>query len=376
MQTTGWPPALGDPRRFAPPDRRARRRRSPGRRRCAEGPSPSSGWPACSRARACSSTGSRRASPTSPASFVDRAYVALAALDRGFVLSSAQVAVLAESDLTGRRRPHRVPRARARAVEGFFDDLAPGSYVVHHVHGVARYGGMVTRSISGAERDYLLLEYRGDDRLYVPSDQIDTVTPYSGGEHPTLSRLNGGEWQRQRSRVRQAVREIAQELVVLYQRRLASPGHAFAPDTPWQAEMEQAFPFPETTDQLRAIVDVKADMERETPMDRLVCGDVGFGKTEVAIRAVFKAVQDGKQAAILVPTTLLAQQHFQTLFRPASALIRCASRSCRVLTPAERGRSRRRASPRTAPSTWSSGTHRACWAEDVVFRRPRSAARR
>jgi len=233
-------------------------------------------------------------------------------LEHGFIASSVKLAVLAESDVTGRRRPHRVARTRARAVEGFFDALAPGDYVVHHVHGVARYAGMTTRSIAGSERDYLLLEYRGGDRLYVPSDQIDVITPYTGGETPSLSRLNGGEWQRQKSRVRAAVAEIAQELVVLYRRRLANPGHAFSPDTPWQAEMEQAFPYVETIDQLRALREVKADMEAERPMDRLVCGDVGFGKTEIAIRAAFKAVQDGYQVAVLVPTTLLAQQHFQT----------------------------------------------------------------
>jgi len=197
-------------------------------------------------------------------------------------------------------------------VEGFFDDLAPGAYVVHHVHGVARYGGLVRRAIGGSERDYLLLEYRGADRLYVPSDQIDTITPYAGGDHPSLNRLGGNEWQKQKARVRAAVREVARELVALYRRRATEPGHAFAPDTPWQAELEQAFPYPETPDQLRAIADVKADMERPVPMDRLVCGDVGFGKTEVAVRAAFKAIQDGYQAAVLVPTTLLAQQHFQT----------------------------------------------------------------
>ena len=238
-------------------------------------------------------------------------HVVVAPIGQGFILG------VRRSRSSPRRTSRGVAgrtecRERQRPVEGFFDDLAVGSFVVHHVHGVARYGGMVTRSIGGAERDYLLLEYRGGDKLYVPSDQIDTITPYSGGEHPALSRLNGSEWQRQRARVRQAVREIAQELVVLYQRRLAAPGHAFGPDTPWQAELEQAFPFPETPDQLKAIADVKADMERPVPMDRLVCGDVGFGKTEVAVRAVFKAVQDNKQAAVLVPTTLLAQQHFQT----------------------------------------------------------------
>ncbi len=233
-------------------------------------------------------------------------------LERGFVLPSARLAVLAESDVTGRRRPHRRARPRARASEGFFDDLEPGDYVVHHHHGVARYGGMVTRAIGGGERDYLLLEYRGGDKLYVPSDQIDAITPYTGGEAPTLHRLGGSDWQRAKARVRAAVREIAQELVVLYRRRITSPGRAFAPDTPWQREMESSFPYTETPDQARAIEEVKADMEAGAPMDRLVCGDVGFGKTEVAIRAVFKAVQDGAQAAVLVPTTLLAQQHLQT----------------------------------------------------------------
>ncbi len=262
-------------------------------------------------------------------------HLTVASLDRGFILESANLAILAEADLTGRRRPHRVPRPRAKRVEGFFDDLAPGSYVVHQTHGVGKFAGMVTRTISGAERDYLLLEYRGDDKLYIPSDQIDTLTPYSGGESPSLHRLGGGEWQRQRASVRHAVREIAQELVVLYQRRLASPGHAFSPDTPWQAELEAAFPYPETPDQLRAIREVKEDMERPVPMDRLVCGDVGFGKTEVALRAVFKCVQDGKQAAVLVPTTLLAGQHYQTFadrFAPYPIRVEVLSR---FLTAAE-----------------------------------------
>ncbi|MHB1912802.1 MAG: CarD family transcriptional regulator, partial [Acidimicrobiales bacterium] len=178
----------------------------------------------------------------------------VAPLERGFVLNAAKVAVLAESDVTGRRRAHRRPRARSRSIDsGFFDDLKAGDYVVHHQHGVAHYGGMVTRSIGGAERDYLLLEYRGGDKLYVPSDQIDAVTPYTGGETPTLSRMGGADWERTRSRVRAAVREIAQELVVLYRRRITTPGHAFPPDTPWQAEMEQAFPYTETADQAKAI---------------------------------------------------------------------------------------------------------------------------
>src|SRR5437588_2400535 len=171
---------------------------------------------------------------------------------------------------------------------------------------------MVKRAIGGAERDYLLLEYKGGDKLYVPSDQIDAVRHYTGGETPTVHRLGGSDWQRTKARVRAAVREIAQELIVLYRRRATTSGHAFAADTPWQRELEEAFPYQETPDQLKAIVDVKADMEEPVPMDRLVCGDVGYGKTEVAIRAAFKAVQDSKQVAVLVPTTLLAQQHFQT----------------------------------------------------------------
>ena len=171
---------------------------------------------------------------------------------------------------------------------------------------------MVKRAIGGVERDYLLLEYRGNDKLYVPSDQIDAVRHYTGGENPTLSKLGGSDWQKTKARIRSEVRRIAQELVVLYRRRVTSIGHAFAQDTPWQRELEEAFPYQETPDQLKAIAEVKEDMEGESPMDRLVCGDVGFGKTEVAIRAVFKAVQDGKQAAVLVPTTLLASQHYQT----------------------------------------------------------------
>jgi transcription-repair coupling factor (superfamily II helicase) len=240
------------------------------------------------------------------------AEVVVAPLERGAVLRSVKLAVLAETDLTGRRRAHRRARPRRRDAEGFFDDLKVGDYVVHHQHGVARYGGMVRRAIGGVERDYLLLEYKGDDRLYVPSDQIDAVRHYTGGDSPSLSRLGGDGWQRTKAKVRAAVAEIAQELVVLYQKRLQEPGTAFSDDTPWQHEFEETFPYQETPDQLTAIGDVKADMEEPRPMDRLVCGDVGFGKTEVAIRAAFKAVQDGKQVAVLVPTTLLAQQHFQT----------------------------------------------------------------
>jgi transcription-repair coupling factor (superfamily II helicase) len=238
--------------------------------------------------------------------------VANAPLEHGVILPSVKIAVLAEADLTGRRRTHRAARPRKRAAQGFFDDLQVGSYVVHHHHGVARFAGMVKRTIGGTERDYLLLEYRGDDKLYVPSDQIDAVRLFSGSDSPRLSRMGGADFARSKASVRAEVNQIAQELVVLYQRRLHTEGHAFGLDTPWQHELEEAFPYQETPDQVTAISDVKADMESVRPMDRLVIGDVGFGKTEVAMRAAFKAIQDGKQVAILVPTTLLAQQHHAT----------------------------------------------------------------
>jgi len=235
-----------------------------------------------------------------------------APLERGCILPAVKLALLAEADLTGRRRTHRAAKAPRREAQSFFEDLKVGDHVVHQVHGVGRFEGMVTRTMGGAERDYLLLEYRGGDKLYVPSDQIDSIRRYSGGETPRLNKMGGSEFSRSKSKARSAVSEIAQELVVLYQTRVSTVGHAFGADTPWQLEMELAFPFQETPDQLTAIASVKEDMESTVPMDRSVCGDVGFGKTEVALRAAFKAVQDGFQVAILVPTTLLAQQHHQT----------------------------------------------------------------
>ena len=240
------------------------------------------------------------------------AAVVVAPIGAGFVLPDSKAAVLSETDVTGRRVPHRRAKPRARAADGFFDDLEAGSFVVHRQHGVARFEGVTTRTMSGTVRDYLILQYRGSDRLYLPVDQIEAITPYSGGESPTLSKMGGADWQRTRARAKAAAAEVAADLVQLYRRRLAVDGRAFGPDTPWQVEMESSFPFVETDDQLSAISDVKADMEEPRPMDRLVCGDVGFGKTEVAVRAVFKAVQDGTQAAVLAPTTLLASQHAQT----------------------------------------------------------------
>jgi transcription-repair coupling factor (superfamily II helicase) len=234
----------------------------------------------------------------------------VAPIDRGVVLPGAHLALVAEADLTGRRRVHRRARG-ARKGQDYYDAMEPGDYVVHYQHGVGRYLEMKPLTMAGIERDYLWLEFK-DGKVYVPTDQVGLVRKYTGGETPSLNRMGGADFERQRAKVRSAVREIAEDLVVLYRRRLATPGRAFGPDTPWQHEIEEAFPFEETPDQLQAIHDVKADMERPIPMDRLVCGDVGYGKTEVAVRAAFKAVQDGTQAVVLVPTTLLAGQHGQT----------------------------------------------------------------
>ena len=232
-------------------------------------------------------------------------------LPSGFTLDDPEIVVWSESDLTGRRVVHRAARTRTRNVDGFFDDLAIGSYVVHRQHGVAKFSGTTTRAINGTTRDYLILEFK-DGRSYWPTEQIDALTPYSGGDAPALSRMGGAEWQKTRAKARAAAFLVAQELVDLYRQRSVAKGHAFSPDTTWQHEMEELFPFALTADQDQAMHDIKADMEAERPMDRLVCADVGFGKTELAVRAVFKAVQDNKQAAILVPTTLLASQHFAT----------------------------------------------------------------
>ena len=207
--------------------------------------------------------------------------------------------------------------------------------MVHSQHGVGRYLEMTSRTIQGSTREYLVIEYapskRGQppDRLYLPTDQLDEVTRYSGGEAPSLHRLGGADWAKTKGRARKAVREIAAQLIRLYSARVASPGHAFGQDSPWQRELEDAFPYAETPDQLAAIDEIKRDMEKPLPMDRLICGDVGYGKTELAVRAAFKAVQDGKQVAVLVPTTLLVQQHMQTFgerYGPFPVELRALSR--------------------------------------------------
>ncbi|MFF5260759.1 transcription-repair coupling factor [Actinomadura viridis] len=235
-------------------------------------------------------------------------------LENGFTWESVRLAVLTEADLSGQKSStkdmRRMPSRRRGGVDPL--QLRTGDYVVHEQHGVGRYVEMVSRTVQGATREYLILEYARGDRLFVPTDQLEELTRYVGGEAPSLHRLGGADWQKAKSRARKAVKQIAGELIRLYSARMASPGHAFGRDTPWQRELEDAFPYVETPDQLAAIDEVKGDMEKPVPMDRLICGDVGYGKTEIAVRAAFKAVQDGRQVAVLVPTTLLVQQHLST----------------------------------------------------------------
>jgi transcription-repair coupling factor (superfamily II helicase) len=241
-------------------------------------------------------------------------------LHDGVVIAGANLVVITETDLTGNRAAATEGKRLAAKRRNVVDPLAltAGDLVVHDQHGIGRFVQMTERVVGGARREYLVLEYGsskrggGSDRLYVPMDSLDQLSRYVGGESPTLSRLGGSDWANTKTKARRAVREIAAELVSLYAKRQASAGHAFAPDTPWQAEMEDAFGFTETVDQMTAITEVKGDMEKPVPMDRVICGDVGYGKTEIAVRAAFKAVQDGKQVAVLVPTTLLADQHLQT----------------------------------------------------------------
>ncbi|MDH2445440.1 transcription-repair coupling factor [Amnibacterium sp. CER49] len=266
------------------------------------------------------------------------AYVTLGDVDAGFEQPEISLALVTEREFYGRaasvdaRAPRKLASRRKNVVDPL--QLKAGDYVVHQTHGIGRFVELVRREVAGQQRtgprrmgekapekvvrEFLLLEYapskRGypGDKLYVPTDQLDLLTRYVGGEAPQLSKMGGADWAAAKGRARKAVRDIAVELVKLYSARMASRGHAFGPDTPWQRELEEAFPFAETPDQLETIEQVKADMERPIPMDRLVSGDVGFGKTEVAVRAAFKAIQDGKQVAMLVPTTLLVRQHLET----------------------------------------------------------------
>ncbi len=235
-------------------------------------------------------------------------------LSGGWRHDRLKLLLLTDREIFGyRHRARTVTRRRAKPAADLLDKLAPGQFVVHLEHGIARYGGLVKLNTSGSEREYLLLQYAEHDRLYLPVDQLDRITLYEGGGlDPKPTRLGTAEWARSKQRVRRVVREMAYELIRLYAARETAEGHAFAPDSIWDHELEEAFPFTETRDQLRAVAAVKEDMEQIRPMDRLVCGDVGYGKTEVALRAAFKAVNDGFQVAILVPTTILALQHYHT----------------------------------------------------------------
>jgi len=247
-----------------------------------------------------------------------RLQVGVGQLSQGFELPGL-LSVVTGEELYGRKRVRTRAQVRTAEAAGRFlgaapPELAPGDYVVHVHHGIGRYLGIKGMTVDGRTRDYLEVAYAGADRLYVPVDQVTLIQKYTGpeGAAPKLSKLGGTDWARLKQRVKKRVRELAFDLVALYAERMRQPGHAFAPDTVWQQEFEAVFPYDETPDQAQAIADVKADMEQPRPMDRLICGDVGFGKTEVAIRAAFKAVQDGKQAAVLAPTTVLAQQHEHT----------------------------------------------------------------
>ncbi|QIG40202.1 transcription-repair coupling factor [Microbacterium sp. 4R-513] len=257
------------------------------------------------------------------------AHVVLAALERGFESPDAKLAVLTETEFYGRTigGDSRVVKKLASRRRNVVDplQLKNGDYVVHATHGIGKFVELTQREVSSggrnavkSVREYLVLEYapskRGypGDKLYVPTDQLDLLSKYVGGEAPSLSKMGGSDWAQAKGRARKAVRDIAVELVKLYSARMAAKGYAFGPDTPWQRELEEAFPFAETPDQLQTIDEIKADMEKPIPMDRLLSGDVGFGKTEVAVRAAFKAIQDGKQVAMLVPTTLLVKQHLET----------------------------------------------------------------
>lgn len=250
-------------------------------------------------------------------------HVTTGSVGRGFDLPGANLIMMGETDLTGQvnvagstKDMRKMPSRRRGQVDPL--QLRTGDFVVHEQHGVGKFIEMSQRTVAGATREYLVLEYsaskRGQpgDRLFVPTDQLDQITKYVGGESPSLNRLGGSDWQKTKSRAKRHVKQIANELIRLYSARAATKGHAFAPDTPWQRELEDAFAFTETPDQLSSIDEVKGDMEKVMPMDRLICGDVGYGKTEIAVRAAFKAIQDGKQVAVLVPTTLLVQQHLNT----------------------------------------------------------------
>ena len=254
-------------------------------------------------------------------------------LTAGFRFWNESWLLLTENDIFGMQKKRRLHTKNSGAQLQYFSEIKAGDYVVHAVHGIGRYIGVENVLVDGVHRDYLLLAYAGDDKLYVPVEQVGMLHKYVGneGQAPRLSKMGGADWKRVQNRAKAAITELAEELLRLYAQRKIVPGHAFGVDTEWQRNFEERFPYEETPDQLRAIAEIKADMEKPEPMDRLLCGDVGYGKTEVAIRAAFKAVMDGKQAAVMVPTTVLAQQHFMTFkerMQPFGVKVEMVSRFC------------------------------------------------
>lgn len=268
-------------------------------------------------------------------------------IDHGFRFAQTDWLLLTEKDIFGSQKRRRLPRKGQGAQLQYFSDIKAGDYVVHRTHGIGRYEGVETLEVGGSRRDFLRLVYAGGDRLYVATDQVGQLHRYVGGEDaPKLSRMGGADWRRATKKAAQAVSVLAEELVRLYAQRQVQPGHAFEADTPQQKEFEEAFPFEETPDQLQAIAEIKADMEQPRPMDRLLCGDAGYGKTEVAARAAFKCIMGGKQVALLVPTTVLGQQHYLTLeerMQPFGVNIALLNRFCsaqeerRILEETARG---------------------------------------
>ena len=236
-------------------------------------------------------------------------------LSAGFELPQAHLLVIAEKDIMGRQKKKPRPRVGKGQQIAYFRDIKIGDYVVHINHGIGKYVGVETLIVGNVHKDYLHIRYAGEDKLYVPTDQVHLLQKYIGseGDAPRLNKMGGSDWLKAKGKAEKAVADMAKELLEIYAQRKVASGFAFDPDTPWQKEFEDAFPYEETPDQLSAIIEIKGDMEKSQPMDRLLCGDVGFGKTEVAIRAAYKAVMGGKQVAILVPTTVLAQQHYQTI---------------------------------------------------------------
>ena len=236
-------------------------------------------------------------------------------LSAGMIFDDYKLCYIAETDIFPQTRKKPLKRKKKSGETLSFSDLHKGDYVVHEIHGIGKFEGIKPITTDGETKDYLIIRYAGTDVLYIPTEQLDIIQKYigSGGEAPSLSRLSGGNWRRTRERVKKAIQEIAEDLVKLYAERERIGGHAFSEDSVWQAEFEEDFQYTETDDQLRAIAEIKEDMEKPLPMDRLLCGDVGYGKTEVAARAIFKCISEGKQAAILAPTTLLVNQHYHNL---------------------------------------------------------------